>query len=125
MSFQTLSESLTALLHSVWRPKVKPVFVGSIVVAAELRYGASKRGSKKLTSMVAAALSAIEVLPLDIPADHQYGRLRSRLSAQGIMIGPNDMLIAAHALAEKLTLVTDNIKEFNRIEGLSVVNWRE
>lgn len=96
----------------------------SIIVASELRYGVARSGSKELSLRVDAALSAIEILPFDIPADAQYGKLRAQLTAKGKPIGPNDLLIAAHALSQGLTLVTDNVREFKRAKGLSVVNWR-
>lgn len=96
----------------------------SIIVASELRYGVAKSGSKELSLRVDAALSAIEILPFDIPADTEYGKLRAQLAEKGKPIGPNDLLIAAHALSQGLTLVTDNVREFKRAKGLSVVNWR-
>jgi tRNA(fMet)-specific endonuclease VapC len=97
----------------------------SIVVAAELRYGCAKKGSAKLFAKVEAVLEIIPVLPLDVPADSQYGGIRSELEAAGQTIGLNDLLIGAHAHALGLTLVTDNRREFNRIRGLSVENWLE
>ena len=96
----------------------------SIVVAAELRYGAAKRNSKALANHVNVVLSSMEVLPLTAPVDRLYGQLRANLAELGKPIGPNDLFIAAHALAEELTLVTDNTGEFHRVGGLSVVNWR-
>lgn len=96
----------------------------SIIVASELRYGVAKSGSKELSLRVDAALSAIEILPFDIPADTEYGKLRAQLAAKGKPIGPNDLLIGAHALSQELTLVTDNVREFKLAKGLSVVNWR-
>jgi tRNA(fMet)-specific endonuclease VapC len=97
----------------------------SIIVAAELRYGCAKKGSAKLLAKVEAMLEIIPVLPLDVPADSEYGGIRSELEAEGQMIGLNDLLIGAHAHALGLTLVTDNIREFNRIRCLSVENWLE
>lgn len=97
----------------------------SIIVAAELRYGCAKKGSAKLLAKVEAMLEIIPVLPLDVPADSEYGGIRSELEAEGQTIGLNDLLIGAHAHALGLTLVTDNIREFNRIRGLSVENWLE
>lgn len=95
----------------------------SIVVACELRCGAEKAGSPKLSERVALVLSALEVLALDAPADRCYGDLRRHLSRQGTLIGPKDMLIAAHALALDLTVVTANEREFSRVPGLRVENW--
>ena len=95
----------------------------SIVVAAELRYGAEEKQSSELTRRVDATLSAIHILPLSSPVDRIYARIRAELASIGTPIGPNDLFIAAHALAEQLTLVTANEKEFRRISALSVENW--
>lgn len=95
----------------------------SLVVAAELRFGAAKKGSERLTSQLEAILAAIEILPLAPPTDSIYGWLRAALEKAGTPIGGNDMLIAAHALASDCILVTDNEREFSRIEGLSIENW--
>jgi tRNA(fMet)-specific endonuclease VapC len=95
----------------------------SIVVAAELRFGAAKRGSPRLERQVEAVLSALTVLPFEEPADRRYGDLRAHLERQGTPIGPNDMLIAAHALSLGLTVVTGNLREYSRVPGLAVDNW--
>ncbi len=95
----------------------------SIVVAAELRYGAEKRGSRRLSSQLDAVLRVLEVLPFETPADRSYGLLRTRLEQAGTPIGGNDLLIAAHALALGYVIVTDNEREFSRIEGLRLQNW--
>ena len=95
----------------------------SIIVAAELRYGAAEKGSPRLTAQLEAVLGALELLPLETPADAVYGRLRARLEQAGQPIGGNDLLIAAHALALGYTLVTDNEREFARVEDLARENW--
>lgn len=95
----------------------------SIVVASELRYGAVKSGSKRLEDRVDLLLSALEILPLEAPVDRCYAEVRYRLTRRGTPIGPNDLLIAAHALAAGLTVVTANIGEFSRVKGLAVDNW--
>ena len=95
----------------------------SIVIAAELRFGATQSGSMKLASRVDLILSALEVLPLEAPAERQYGDIRHRLARQGTPIGPNDLLIAAHARSLNLTVVTVNTGEFSRVPGLKVENW--
>ncbi|MBI1285632.1 MAG: PIN domain-containing protein [Thiobacillus sp.] len=95
----------------------------SIIVAAEIRYGAIKSNSAKLAERVDLILSALEILPLETPADRQYASLRHHLARQGTPIGPNDLLIAAHALANDFTVVTANVGEFSRIPGLKVENW--
>jgi tRNA(fMet)-specific endonuclease VapC len=100
----------------------KEIFT-SIIVAAELRYGCAKKGSSKLLERVQGLLETIPVLSLDMPSDAQYGLIRAELEAAGQPIGMNDLLIASHALALGLTLVTDKTSEFSRVRGLKVENW--
>jgi len=95
----------------------------SIIVAAELRYGATKSNAAKLAERIDLILSTLEILPLETPTDRQYAALRHHLTRQGTPIGPNDLLIAAHALASDLTVVTANVGEFSRVPGLKVENW--
>ncbi|HQS48861.1 MAG: VapC toxin family PIN domain ribonuclease [Rhizobiales bacterium 24-66-13] len=95
----------------------------SIIVACELRYGCAKKGSAKLLAKVEDVLATIPVLPLEIPADDEYGGIRAELEAAGQIIGHNDLLIAAHAYTLGTTLVTANVGEFSRIRGLKVENW--
>jgi tRNA(fMet)-specific endonuclease VapC len=95
----------------------------SIIVAAELRYGAIKRGSPRLTAQLEAVLGALEVLPFEAPADTAYGLLRTRLEQAGEPIGGNDLLIAAQVVAFGHTIVTDNEREFARIDDLPCENW--
>jgi len=95
----------------------------SIIVAAELRYGAAKKRSPRLSAQLEAALGALEVLPFETPADAAYGLLRTRLEQAGRPIGANDMLIAAQTIALGYTIVTDNEKEFARVKGLPRQNW--
>ncbi len=95
----------------------------SVVVACELRYGAIKKRSPELSERVEILLRSLEVLPLDKEADRHYGEIRWQLERLGTPIGPNDLLIAAHARALDLTLVTDNVEEYARVPGLSVENW--
>jgi tRNA(fMet)-specific endonuclease VapC len=95
----------------------------SIIVAAELRFGAAKRASERLTRQLEQILSALDVQPFDAPADLVYGELRARLEAAGLPIGGNDMLIAAHALSTSRIVVTDNEREFARVAGLQIENW--
>lgn len=95
----------------------------SIIVAAELRYGCAKSGSTRLLKAVEAVLDELAILPLDIPADAEYGAIRAQLEAGGRPIGGNDLLIGSHAVAVGSTIVTANIDEFRRIGGLKVENW--
>lgn len=96
----------------------------SVIVAAELRYGAERRGSARLTGQLEAVLSAIDVLPLQEPADRHYGAIRSDLERIGLPIGRNDLLIAAHARAVGATLVTNNVDEFRRVPSLAIEDWQ-
>ena len=95
----------------------------SIIVAAELKYGAAKRQSPRLTQRVESTLALISVEPITAPVDEIYGNLRAGLERAGELIGDYDMLIAAHALALDCILVTDNDGEFRRVPGLKVENW--
>jgi tRNA(fMet)-specific endonuclease VapC len=95
----------------------------SIIVASELRYGAAKKGSQLLSAQLEAVLGALEVLPLEAPADRVYGLIRSRLEKAGRTIGGNDLLIASHAVALGYTVVTDNESEFSRVDDLRCENW--
>ena len=95
----------------------------SIIVAAEIRYGAEKRRSSRLKAQVEAVLHRIEVMPLEAPAAAVYAILRTRLERAGQPIGSNDLLIAAHAVTLDCTIVTANEREFGRVEGLQCENW--
>jgi tRNA(fMet)-specific endonuclease VapC len=95
----------------------------SIIVAAELRYGCAKNSSKRLLQAVESLLGELDVLSLEEPVDMEYGRIRAQLEQKGSPIGGNDLLIAAHALAVDATIVTANVNEFARVEGLKVENW--
>jgi tRNA(fMet)-specific endonuclease VapC len=97
----------------------------SSVVLAELRYGADK------SQFPTRNHARLDVLAQDVPhlefdeaAAAAFGRVRSTLEAQGRPIGPYDMMIAAQALSRRLVLVTDNVQEFGRVEGLQIENWR-
>ncbi len=95
----------------------------SIVVAAELRYGAAKKASSRLTMQLEAVLHAIDVLAFEQPADAVYAEIRTLLERAGQTIGVNDLLIAAHALALGHSVVTDNERKFSRVQDLRVENW--
>lgn len=95
----------------------------SIITAAELRHGCAKKGSPKLLAQIEAILGSVLVLALDVPADAEYGGIRTELEAAGKPIGPNDLFIAAHAYALGATLVTANTGEFTRVRELRVENW--
>lgn len=95
----------------------------SVIVACELRYGAAKRGSRRLTRQVEAVLSAMTIRPLESDIERVYASIRVALERKGTPIGAHDMLIAAHARAIDAVCVTDNIAEFKRVPALRVQNW--
>ena len=95
----------------------------SVIVAAELAYGGVKRPSPRLDAALATVFRELDVRPLDAEAIGHYARLRNQLEAAGTPISANDMLIAAHALSLDATLVTDNEREFTRVQDLRVENW--
>ena len=76
-----------------------------------------------MTAQLETVLAALDMLPLDQPADRHYGEIRQALERAGTPIGANDLIIAAHALARGLTLVTANGTEFRRVPGLRIENW--
>ncbi len=108
--------------------KFRDMGVGNICISSitvsELQYGAYKSEQiKKNIKRLDEFLSPFEILAYDENASISYGKIRSQLEKQGNVIGPLDMLIAAHALSEKLTLITNNEKEFKRVKSLKVKNW--
>jgi tRNA(fMet)-specific endonuclease VapC len=95
----------------------------SVIVDCELRFGLAKSSSDKLHEAYRVTMAAIKLFNFESAAVQRYANLRYYLEGQGTPIGPNDMLIAAHALALDCTLVTDNEDEFRRVPGLRVENW--
>ena len=95
------------------------------VVAAELAYGVAKSGSTRNREALEMFLAPLVVLPFDQAAFWVYGDLRAELERQGTPIGALDTMIAAHALSQQSTLVTNNTREFARVSGLSLENWVE
>lgn len=94
------------------------------VVKAELTFGAFRSNDSRLNlAKVASLFSQLPSLPFDDAAAEVYGQIRATLTTQGNLIGPNDLLIAAIAMANRAILVTRNIQEFSRVAGLSVENW--
>jgi tRNA(fMet)-specific endonuclease VapC len=88
-----------------------------------MRYGAARRDSPPLTEKVEDLLASLPVLPFDTDADRHYADIRSALERAGETIGGNDLLIAAHSRALGATLVTHNLREFERVPGLKLDDW--
>lgn len=95
----------------------------SIVVAAEIQFGAVRAPSSRRAARAMGALGELMVADFVSPADQHYGLIRAQLEKAGTPIGANDLFIAAHALALGATLVTANEREFRRVPGLAVENW--
>ncbi|MBT9369284.1 type II toxin-antitoxin system VapC family toxin [Rhizobium sp. CSW-27] len=94
----------------------------SIITHGEIWYGVKKNGSEELARKVSAVTRRLYVAPLQLPGDQRYAEVRLALR-QGKNIGPNDLWIAAHALALDAVLVTNDESEFSRVPGLKVENW--
>lgn len=105
--------------------KLKPGdAVISVITRGELLYGAEKSMQRnKVLHLLEEFKSFIPVLPIPETAGNAYGVIRASLESEGKPIGNNDLWIAAHAKAAAITLVTNNMREFNRVPGLKVQNW--
>ncbi|MEQ8752026.1 MAG: type II toxin-antitoxin system VapC family toxin [Coleofasciculus sp. G1-WW12-02] len=104
---------------------LSPSDVGvSSITVAELEYGAykSQRQEQNRTAL-SQFLMMLEILPFDAQTTQTYGKMRSELEKMGIVIGAMDLLIASQALDLGITLVTNNVREFSRIPGLTWENW--
>ncbi len=108
--------------------KFKQLDVGTVGISSisvsELHYGACK--SKKIEQNIKRLeefLYPFDILTYDENASREYGKVRSQLEKKGQIIGPLDMLIAAHAISRELAIITNNTKEFRRIRSLKVENW--
>jgi tRNA(fMet)-specific endonuclease VapC len=95
------------------------------IVAGELYFGAIKNPDPRLIDRIDVVLASIAGVAIEAPTDYFYGAVRADLERKGTPIGSNDLWIAAHALALGVTIVTANISEFSRVEGLRVENWLE
>ncbi|MCF2491291.1 type II toxin-antitoxin system VapC family toxin [Dyadobacter sp. CY347] len=96
----------------------------SSIVVAELWYGVAKSQHKERNKMALENfLAPFTILDFDAQAAEKYALVRADLEAKGTIIGANDLLIAAHALSHDLILVTNNVREFERVENLKIENW--
>jgi tRNA(fMet)-specific endonuclease VapC len=95
----------------------------SAITLAELRFGADAKGSRKLHSLIGTFTASVDVVPFDEAAADRFGRVAVALARKGEPIGTFDTLIAAHALALGVTLVTNNTRHFRRVPGLRVASW--
>jgi tRNA(fMet)-specific endonuclease VapC len=96
----------------------------SVVTYGELRYGAERsQARERALQAIGQLCTLIEVHALSETTGERYGRIRAELAARGMPIGNNDLWIAAHALSQDWILVTNNEREFARIDGLRIENW--
>jgi tRNA(fMet)-specific endonuclease VapC len=96
----------------------------SVVTYAELQYGIERSSSKKMNqTIIDDFVSRLMVCPWDMEAARQYGKIRVNLEEKGTPIGNMDLLIAAHALSRKDIIVSNNLREFKRVENLAFENW--
>jgi len=103
--------------------KISDVTISSITLA-ELEYGVYKSSHRENNKIALTKFIApIEILPFEENAARAFGEIRADLEQRGQIIGPYDLLIAAHAYANQLSLVTNNVKEFRRIKNLKIENW--
>ena len=111
------------VLQTLKKKDIGEVCISSITLA-ELEYGVEK-SKYKLKNQLALVefLAPIEILGFEDSAAKQFGKIRAKLESKGIVIGPFDLQIAAHAISENLILVTNNLKEFSRVSKLKFENW--
>lgn len=95
----------------------------SVITYSELAYGVYKGGHARNLRDLHKITELISIEPLPPEAGIEYGKIRSELESRGELIGPNDLLIAAHALTLGRILVTNNEREFKRVKDLQTENW--
>jgi len=118
-----MNERPAEVIRKFRQTDVGDIGISSITVS-ELQYGVSKSGHReKNQQRLNEFLLPMRILPFDENAARCYGDIRCQLEKQGQIIGPLDLLIAAHAMSEQLIIVTNNDKEFRRIQNLTVENW--
>jgi len=95
----------------------------SSIVVAELLFGAQKKKSQKLTKIIHTFIDNFTIYDFDKQASFEYAKIRTQLEAKGKIIGANDLLISSHAKSLGAVLVTNNTKEFERIDDLNIEDW--
>ena len=118
-----MSKERPGLADRLARYPATSILLSSVVVA-EIEYGIAKSVRQEHNRRVFdTLLSGFPLVSFDAAAAREYGSIRARLEREGRFIGPYDLMIAAHAKALETVLVTDNVGEFSRVDGLKVVNW--
>ncbi len=125
MCIYIIKKKSPKIIESLKKLNLGDVFL-SVITLAELEYGVEKSGHREKNKIALIGfLSPFDVLPFSHKAAVAYGKIRTALEKKGHIIGPYDLLIAAHALSEGMILVTNNVREFARIPNLKVENWSE
>ncbi|MFH2066648.1 MAG: type II toxin-antitoxin system VapC family toxin [Pseudomonadota bacterium] len=123
MCIYIMNERPSDVIHKFKKIKIGEIGVSTITIS-ELQYGIAKSKQREKNQIrLDEFIVPLEILPYDAAAAKTYGQIRHQLENIGKPIGPLDLLIAAHAMSQKLTIVTNNDKEFKRIPNLKVVNW--
>ena len=112
------------------RRKMQGISIGDVgissVSVSELLYGVARSSQvERNQAALDKFLMPLEILAYDENAARHYGAIRAFLESKGMPIGPMDLMIAAHALSQGLTVVTNNVREFQRVPGLKVEDWTE
>ena len=114
------------IAYDLMRKSDPKLFGIPAIVVAELRFGAEKSANPKRNHLLCERfLAPFEIIPFDALCAAAYGPIRNQLREEGCLIGPNDLLIAATAVARQATLVSNNDREFTRVKGLRVESWHE
>lgn len=118
-----LKRKYPSVIHKFLSHEPEEMCISSITYS-ELMYGVESSQSREKTLLALMNfLARIDILPLDKRAAEESGRIRAELRKKGTPIGPLDTLIAGHAFAENLTVITNNTREFSRVENLCVEDW--
>ena len=120
-----IKQQPAAVLERFLEYQVGDIGISSITLS-ELRYGVAKsRYREKNATALDEFIIPLEIVPFDEAAANIYGEIRATLEKAGTPIGAMDMLIAAHAVALEIPLVTNNTREFMRISSLKIIDWTE
>ncbi len=117
-----IRRSSDALQRRLRRTRAEAVAI-SVVTEMELRYGLARNPKLRIAPLVEAFLAGIAIMPMTSDTAVHYAMVRAGLEAKGTPIGPLDLMIAAHALALRATLITSNLEEFRRVPRLKCVDW--
>ena len=113
------------VFHKLKEVEPEDVCVSSVTYA-ELVHGVEKSAAVEKNRLALSLLLAnIDIMDFDVNAADHYGKIRAALEKKGTPIGPLDMMIAGHAQSLGLTIVTNNVKEFSRVDNLKIENWAE